>query len=152
MDGRNNWSKVKDVIGRNGGSAHKRVCLGAYYDNMLHSDIKHLGFTLSRYKFVSKLLRYKKNLEICELGCQEALGALMFQQNNDLARYVGVDLDSDSIAWDKDNLPTEFEFIESDLFEEGWADSEFDAVISLDMIEHIEKCAEIHCARLLQTT
>ena len=63
--------------------------LGTYYSYMVNADIKHLSFTLSRYKFASKLLMYKEHTNLLEMGCQEALGALLFQQNINLDRYVG---------------------------------------------------------------
>ena len=129
---RQNWEKVKDVIAGSEG-----LSLGYYYSNMARQDLKHIVFTLSRYKFVSKLLMYRERISVCELGCQEAVGAIMLQQNTDLQRYVGIDLDSESIQWNRANLNGPFEFIEANFFEH-MPDEKFDAIVSLDVIEHIQ--------------
>ncbi len=105
---------------------------------MIYSDVKHLAFTLSRYKFASKLLMYKENVELLELGCQEALGALMFEQNINLKTYTGVDFDKRAIEWNQENLSPDMEFICSDFFDcPELENRKFDAVVSLDVIEHI---------------
>ncbi len=137
-----NWQKAKSVLTQDG------FCLGPYYGNMMYHDIKHMSFTLSRYKFVCKLLMYKKQISICELGCQEALGAIMFHQEADLQRYVGIDLDAEAIQWNKENLEGPFEFIEANFFE-YMPDEEFDAIISLDVIEHIQPDREDEYCRII---
>ena len=130
--------------------------LGTYYSYMVNADIKHLSFTLSRYKFASKLLMYKEHTNLLEMGCQEALGALLFQQNINLDRYVGIDLDAEAIKWNKEYLPKDFEFICANFFEcTKLGEKEFDAVVSLDVIEHIapekeEQYCEIICKNLKQ--
>lgn len=139
------WSDVKKIT-----EMTELLHLGAYYSYTIMSDIKHLGFTMSRYKFASKLLMYKNKVDLLELGCQEALGALMFQQNVNLNRYVGVDLDKDSIKWNRMYLPKNFEFIEGDFFNCSEIRNEkFDAVVSLDVIEHIPKKLENEFCMLL---
>lgn len=117
---------------------------------MICRDIKHLAFTLSRYKFVSKLLMYKESVDLLELGCQEALGALIFKQNINLEKYTGVDLDDKAIEWNKNVLPEEFEFICSNFFEAAeLRDRHYDAVVSLDVIEHISKDMEDEYCKVL---
>ncbi|MCI9646689.1 MAG: class I SAM-dependent methyltransferase [Lachnospiraceae bacterium] len=112
--------------------------LGLYYSHMISTDIKHLAFTLSRYKFVSKLLMYRDSVDLLELGCQEALGALMFSQNTKLHSYVGIDLDEGAIKWNQEYMPQDFEFICGNFFDYKKAEGkEFNAVVSLDVIEHI---------------
>jgi 2-polyprenyl-3-methyl-5-hydroxy-6-metoxy-1,4-benzoquinol methylase len=70
----------------------------------------------------------------------------MFEQNIDLKRYVGVDLDSEAIKWNKCNLPKKFEFVEANFFEKSLSDKlgteQFNAVVSLDVIEHIDPSRE----------
>lgn len=128
-----NWNAIAEYIAKD-----HLLELGSYYTHMIHSDIKHLVFTLSRYKFASKLLMYRKNLSVLELGCQEALGALLLKQNVDLKQYVGIDLDKRAIEWNQKYLPEDFRFICSDFFECGeLRRGNFDVVISLDVIEHI---------------
>lgn len=131
-----NWENVEKMIDSVVSSG---IDLGRYYSYEMLTDIKHILFTLSRYKFVSKLIMYKKNIELLELGCSEAWGGLLFKQNLDLKKYVGVDLDKKSIEWNKKNLPSIMEFIESNFFAckeiEGRI---FNAIVSLDVIEHIQ--------------
>lgn len=128
-----NWSAVTDCI-----AEIELLQLGRYYTHMVHSDIKHLMFTLSRYKFASKLLMYRENVNLLELGCQEALGAVLFKQNMNLKQYVGIDLDDKAIEWNQKYLPKDFRFICANLFDCAQLKGKnFDAVVSLDVIEHI---------------
>lgn len=141
LEGKEGWKEVKQQLVRNlnrGNATNENYILpfGMYYTSMIHSDIKHLAFVLSRYKFASKILLYKKNIELLELGCQEALGGMLLKQNISMKKYVGIDFDEDAIKWNKQYMPKEFEFICKD-FLEYKVIGEFDAVISLDVIEHI---------------
>ena len=134
------WSKARDIFNRT-----NQLQLGSYYSHAIHNDIKHFSFTLSRYKFVAKLLMYKDSVDLLELGCQEGLGALMFEQNINLGRYVGVDLDQEAIEWNKEHLSNDFEFDCANFLDyPGLMDrgGEFDAVVSLDVIEHIDSRME----------
>ena len=139
---RENWKKAKEMI------CKQDVHLGPYYSDAVHRDLKHLAFTLSRYKFVCKMLMYRSKISVCELGCQEALGALMFQQNTDLQRYVGIDLDVEAIRWSQENLDGPFEFIEANFFE-TMPEERFDAIISLDVVEHIQPKMEDEYCRII---
>ncbi len=149
-----NWKLFKDeneeFIKKSLGKGESRLTLGQYYTNEICLDAKHLSFTLSRYKFVSKMLAYRKNVKLLEMGCNEGLGALLFQQNLDLSEYVGIDLDSDAINWNKENLPDGLRFVEGDFFECGNISGEtFDAVVSLDVIEHINQKKEHEFCRVM---
>lgn len=74
----------------------------------------------------------------------------MFQQNLDLSEYVGIDLDGDAINWNKENLPDGLRFVEGDFFECGNISGEtFDAVVSLDVIEHINQKKEHEFCRVM---
>lgn len=124
--------------------------LGTYYSNMIHSDIKHLAFSLSRYKFVSKMFSYKEKLNLLELGCQEGFGALLFKQTIDLNQYVGIDLDEEAVKWNKEYLPEDLRFICCNLFQcEEIGKGNFDAVFSLDVIEHIASDMEDELCKLV---
>lgn len=140
-----NWEKVKEEVDRflieNSQCANFEI--GNYLKESIGEDIKHVLFALSRYKFVSKLVTYKKNLRILDLGCSEAWGGILLQQNADVLEYVGVDFDEDAIEWNRKNLSKEFQFIISDIFEVGVVNrNHFNLVYSLDVIEHIEKDKE----------
>jgi 2-polyprenyl-3-methyl-5-hydroxy-6-metoxy-1,4-benzoquinol methylase len=144
-----NWNAVCENI-----SNTNLVQLGAYYSHAINQDIKHMAFTLSRYKFVSKLLMYREKVDLLELGCQEALGALMFKQNIKLNQYVGIDLDKRAIEWNSKHLSEGFKFVCSNFFDcAETGHGNFDAIVSLDVIEHIspemeEKYCEIIRASL----
>lgn len=131
-----NWGKVKDLISEKN-SSQQNMELGSYWQAQIQNDIKHILFTMSRYKFAAKLLMYRENLSVLELGCNEAWGALMLQQNTDLKRYVGVDQDAEYIAYDRENLPPNLEFLEANFFDMH-LNEKFDAIISMDVIEHIQ--------------
>ena len=140
-----NWKEVKKLWSTGG----RKIESGIYWNYLIHSDIKHVSFTLSRYKFASKLLMYRKNLTVLELGCNEAWGALMLQQNTNLKRYLGVDLDSEAIEYNKNNLSDDFEFLETNFFDMK-LNEHFDAVISLDVIEHVDPKMEDAFAEVVE--
>lgn len=117
--------------------------IGAYFKSAVGIDIKHIVFTLSRYKFVSRLVAHRSNLRILELGCNEAWGSILLLQNNDLKEYVGLDFDEDAIEWNRKYLPKDFEFIFGNVFEhKEIKKSHFNLIFSSDMIEHLEKSRE----------
>lgn len=60
IEGKETWKKVKEQLIKNieqekFSEQENSLSLGTYYTAMINSDIKHLAFTFSRYKFVSKL-------------------------------------------------------------------------------------------------
>lgn len=142
-----NWKKTKEGMRKFlvENSKYSVFEIGEYFKESIGEDIKHILFELSRYKFVSKLLMYKKNLRVLELGCNEAWGGILLQQNTDLFEYVGVDFDEFAIEWNKRYMPDDFCFVLSDIFEVKNLEQNhlnqkyFDLVFSLDVIEHIEK-------------
>ena len=146
-----NWKMVKEgmkkFLAEN--SKYSDFEIGEYFKESIGEDIKHVIFQLSRYKFVSKLMMYKKNLKVLELGCNEALGGgILLQQNTDLLEYVGVDFDEYANEWNKKYLSSNLCFVLSDIFEikslsqNHLNNKYFDLVFSLDVIEHIEKARE----------
>lgn len=134
MNEKEKWEELKKY--RNEAISIK---MGGYFSNSVRTDIKHISFTLSRYKFISKLLLYRKNIEVLELGCNEALGALLLLQNNDIKSYKGVDFDAESIAWNQENMPEKCKFVCGDFFEPSNVEGMFDLIFSLDVIEHINQ-------------
>lgn len=126
------------------------LTLGLYYSNMLVQHSRHVLFTLSRYKFVCQLMRYRNNVRALELGCQEAMGSLLLAQNTKLEGYTGVDFDHNAIAWNKAHFPSNFVFIEEDILKCSKIDgAPFDLVFSLDVIEHIDKKNEDQLCRVM---
>lgn len=130
------WKNVKEIVKLNMEGKN----LGYYTDGEMAIDIKHFMFRLARYKFVAKLMQYEKAVNVLELGCNEAWGALLLKQNMDLSGYIGIDFDSDTIEWNKKNLLGNFTFVCEDFFTYASnLDVKYDVIVALDVIEHIAK-------------
>lgn len=103
----------------------------AYFD-----DPKHLVFTLSRYKFASKMLSGRKNL--LEVGCGDGFASRMLLQS--VPRVVGIDVDEkfivDAQSRYSEKWPINFRI--HDIIQDGPIKGDFDAVLCLDVLEHIE--------------
>lgn len=97
-----------------------------------------LLFILARYKFAMKMMANRQNLKVLDLGCNDGLGDLMILQNCDCEQIIGVDFDERAIRWAKDNLEQEgLSFIQEDFLGMDVYPQGGDAVVSLDVIEHI---------------
>ena len=99
-------------------------------------DPRRLGFVLARYKFVAKMLAGKES--VMEVGCGDGFGSRVVLQT--VGRLHGIDLDEEFVAWarrqaEREELAATFESL--DLTETAPV-GRFDAVYSLDVIEHIE--------------
>jgi 2-polyprenyl-3-methyl-5-hydroxy-6-metoxy-1,4-benzoquinol methylase len=120
------WDEVKRLLG------NKEIRLGQHWSFNLYNDPKRLSFVLSRYKFAAKMSSRDRN--ILELGCSEGIGAPILSET--AKSYTGVDMDVDAIDAAKKNLSSDkINFILDDFL--GKAYGKFDAVISLDVVEHI---------------
>lgn len=137
-----NWGKIKKHIGS------QRIELGTYYTyNLLHNP-RHLLFSFSRYKFATRLIGESPKANILELGCNEGLGTLLL--TGGIHNITGVDFDKDAIQWAKNNLEKDnsnMVFKYDDFL--GKVYGKFDAVVALDVIEHISKEKEIDFFRTL---
>ncbi len=111
-----------------------RFSFGPYYSYQLRNTPRHVLFTLSRYKFASKMVGANK--DILELGCSEGLGSYYLSE---FAHHVhGVDFDEGAITWAKENLESEkLSFQCDDFLDKKYGD--YDAVVAYDVIEHIYK-------------
>lgn len=97
-------------------------------------------FILARYKFGMKMMQNRPSIKIIDLGCNDGLGDLMIRQNTDAQYILGVDFDTDAIKWAKENLEDGIlRFEEADFLGRIYDKDGADAVISLDVIEHIPK-------------
>lgn len=144
-----NWMYEKEIVKANVRENH----MGYYTNSEMSVDIKHFMFRLARYKYVAKLMQFEKAVSVLELGCNEAWGAVLLQQNIDLVSYLGIDFDNDTIEWNKKNLSDDFTFICDDFFEYAKrVDSKYDLVFALDVIEHIEKERENEFCELFTQT
>ncbi|MBD5781401.1 class I SAM-dependent methyltransferase [Pelagicoccus sp. NFK12] len=121
------WRNTKNLVGKD------EITLGPYYTYNLRHTPRRLLFTLSYYKFAAKMIG--ENQSIVELGCGEAMGSPILSEFS--SRYLGIDFDEESIAWAKRNFEDEKRQFKASNFV-GTCEGTFDAVASLDVIEHIE--------------
>lgn len=99
-----------------------------------HDDPKRLVFMLSRYKFVSKILTGKRN--VLEVGCGDGFGGRIVRQT--VENLSGVDFDplfiQDGKEIQDDRWPVNLQV--HDILD-GPVKGDFDAIYSLDVMEHI---------------
>ena len=113
---------------------HGVSSLGIMINQSWNEDPKRTLFTLARYKFVAKMLLGKRN--VLEIGCGDAFGTRLVQQT--VQHVTAVDFDPvfiEDIA-ERSNPHWPMESFVHDLLE-GPVPGQFDAVFSLDVLEHI---------------
>lgn len=116
--------------------------MGPWTSWMYRSDPRHLVFTLSRYKFVSKLLQGKKT--VLELGGGDTFSAPILLQEIEELDVVDFEphvINTVEEYHDKETIDR-INFIIADFTKEIQYKKKYDAVISLDAIEHIELSME----------
>ena len=119
------WENVKQMI------SNDRLTLGTHWSFNLRNDPKRLSFVLSRYKFAAKIISKRR---VLELGCSEGIGTPILAEF--ATEYVGVDSDEQAIAAANQNFSSErCSFISDDFLDQSFG--QFDAVVSLDVCEHI---------------
>ncbi len=128
QDTENHWQNVMNHIGE-----AKRIELGKFFSYMLMNNPRWVLFTFARYKFATRLIGQSPLLDVLDLGCNEGYGALLLTECGH--RVTGVDADAEAIKWAKSNLGEKVNFIGDDFL--GKCYGKFDAVVSLDVIEHI---------------
>jgi 2-polyprenyl-3-methyl-5-hydroxy-6-metoxy-1,4-benzoquinol methylase len=113
---------------------HGPVTLGLNSSYTWRHDPKHVLFSLSRYKFCSKMLSGKTAL--FEAGCGDGSGVPILMQ--EVGSYFGVDLEEIYISQSQERYADwdNVEFAALDLTKQK-PGKQFDACISLDVIEHI---------------
>lgn len=110
--------------------------LGLTTNQAWRDDPRHLLFTLSRYKFVSKILAGKKS--VLEVGCGDAFGSRIVLQEIDGLCAVDVDpvfVDDVNSRMSKNWA---FECRVHDILS-GPVKGDFEAAYSMDVIEHVEQ-------------
>ena len=108
--------------------------LSKYFTHQVLHNPRHLLFTLARYKAAAKMLPRYRECAVLELGCNEGLGSLILAEN--ASTLMGVDFDAAGVQWAQTNLASDIlSFVSDDFL--GKEYGTFDAVISLDVIEHI---------------
>jgi 2-polyprenyl-3-methyl-5-hydroxy-6-metoxy-1,4-benzoquinol methylase len=119
---------------------HERgpVRLGLTTSHLWRSDPRHLGFLLSRYKFVAKMLSGRD--DVLEIGCGDGFGAHVVLQ--EVGSVHGVDFDPVFIRMAQEEFATSrLSYEVADLIE-GPVQPPREAVYSLDVLEHIDPSAE----------
>lgn len=117
----------------------KEFAFGPYFLNQLLHDPRHLLFSMSRYKFAARMLPNGKKISVLELGCNEGLGTQLLSQDGHW--ITAVDADTEAIRYAR-KIPNEkIHFINDNFLGKKFGD--FDAIISIDVLEHIKKSQEM---------
>lgn len=124
------YGMVFDVAKRHGISR-----LGLMVNESYNQDPKRTLFTLARYKFVAKMLAGAER--VLEVGCADAFGTRLVQQS--VVKMTAVDFDPVFIqdAKDRYNPAWPIDYRVHDMLS-GPVPGKFDAIFSLDVLEHIE--------------
>lgn len=114
----------------------ERVTMGLMSGHAYLGDSKRLAFTLSRYKFVSKMFSGFNN--VLEVGCADAFGTPIV--SNEVKHLVACDFDSLFIDDAKRNHPfrKKIDFQVHNIVESPM-NEKFEGIFSLDVLEHIDK-------------
>lgn len=113
---------------------HGITRLGLMINESWNQDPRRTLFTLARYKFVAKMLAGAGH--VLEIGCADAFGTRLIQQS--VAKVTAVDFDPLFIQDAKDRYDPSWPmdcFVHDVL--DGPVPGQFDAVYSLDVLEHI---------------
>jgi len=117
------------------------VELGLMASHLWRTDPRHLAFTLARYKHVAKLLHGKKSA--LEIGCGDGFASGIVQQ--EVSQVHGLDFDPHFVesaqkTWEG-NVAFHF-FVEDMLSDSLQPQRQYEAIYSLDVIEHINPMKE----------
>ena len=114
------------------------ITFGTVRSDAFLNDPKSFLFALSRYRFASRMTI--RCSSVLELGCSEGIGVSLLAPPR--MRYTGVDIDRQALRV-AENLwsGTACRFIKDDFL--GKTYGTFDAVVCLDVIEHIDRSHEM---------
>lgn len=124
------WDEIRKLIEGEG------IELGPYFGHQIQNSPRHILFTLSRYKFAARMLPQDRTIRLLELGCSEGIGTLMLAERGHT--ITAVDDDEQAIAHAKKVLKKPNITFQSANFI-GKQFGTFDAAVSLDVIEHIDR-------------
>ena len=120
------WREMKSFIG------NEYVSLGPYFSFIVRKSPRRLLHLLSYYKFAAKMIGPGKR--VLDVGCSEGFGTILLAEAAETC--LGVDLDADAIAVANATVASErLRFTVMNVLDED--PGRFDAVVTLDVIEHI---------------
>jgi 2-polyprenyl-3-methyl-5-hydroxy-6-metoxy-1,4-benzoquinol methylase len=120
------WSNAKKAFGDGA------LTLGPYFTFIVQKSPRRLLHLLSYYKFAAKMIGPGKR--VADIGCSEGFGTLLLAEH--AQSCLGIDQDADAIAFANASLASpKLGFVVADVLREKIGP--FDAVVSLDVIEHI---------------
>lgn len=118
----------------------EEILLPQFESDEVIGDFKHFMISLSRYKFAGKMLDGKKRL--LEVGCNTGFKTMLFSQFVDVV--VGVDYEEEAIQCANKRFADEKRsYICADIMKMKPLETKVDAVVALDVIEHIDKKDEL---------
>ncbi len=109
--------------------------LGLMTSYAWNDDPRRLTFTLSRYKFVSKMLSGRKN--VLEIGCADAFGTRIVRQEVD--KLTATDFDPVFIEDTRRRMNPRwaFDILVHDMLSGPVPPADYDGIFALDVLEHI---------------
>lgn len=123
------WKEVKSDLKK------QTLRLGPYFSYQVLDTPRHFLFSLSRYKFAARMLPQSSKVKVLELGCQEGIGTLILGECGH--QVLAVDFDREAICHAKNNIKKDnITFKSADFMGKNFG--KFRAVVSLDVIEHID--------------
>lgn len=114
----------------------EEIVLPQFESDEIIGDFKHFMISLSRYKFAGKMLEGKKSC--LEIGCNTGFKTMLLSQF--VEKVVGVDYEEAAIQCANERFANDKRsYICADVLKMNPLDEKLDAVVSLDVIEHIDK-------------
>lgn len=122
------WCQVQHLMGE------KRLRFGQHVSYWFFHSPRHALHCMSYYKFAAKMIGQGRR--VLDVGCGEGLGTWLLAKECGFA--MGIDFDADAIGAAKGNFQSpNVAFDCADFLSDGR--DGFDAVVSLDVIEHIHR-------------
>lgn len=123
-------------------SNHNLAKLGSMISHAWDEDPKRLTFTFARYKFVSKMLSGCEN--VLEIGCGDGFASRIVLQHVKNLTLSDINY-IDDLVISNSNPNTKWKFkeiLQKDFSKTGPTLEKYDAIYSLDVLEHIEPMDE----------
>lgn len=94
-----------------------------------------------RYRAVSSCIN--PNMHVLDAGCGTGYGSFVLAQSANSVK--GIDISEESIQWCKEQYETQenLTFIQASLEKLPFVDGEFDCVVNLEVIEHVDKSIQL---------